>query len=73
MRFNEFNKEKALDQLIEILNVGKKPKPSEVHKSIERATLFLKNIHQEGFAYGYIKGVEVTEKINNYASENPNL
>ncbi|MCB6097206.1 hypothetical protein [Flavobacterium psychrophilum] len=57
----EFNKEKALDELMQILNIGTKPTFSEIMKAMLAAQNYLVKIHIDAYQKGLEKGIKKIE------------
>lgn len=68
-----FNKAKAFDELAKILTIDGEVTLSKSVESILKGCDYLQYIFDTAFAKGFEAGLDANEKINNYASENPNL
>lgn len=59
-----FNKEEALNEIMNIFNLGANPKFSEQMKATQKAQDYLQSLYEASFREGFDKGMEATKKVN---------
>lgn len=64
MNDNQFNKEKALDELAAFMALPPNATISETLKTMLRAQNFLQKLHNDAFEAGFEKGCEATRKVD---------
>ncbi|MFK7004792.1 hypothetical protein BWK63_13005 [Flavobacterium covae] len=68
-----FSKAIAFDELTKIQTIEGEITPTKSAEAILKGCDYLQYIFDTAFAKGFEAGLDANEKINNYASENPNL
>lgn len=59
-----FDKEEALNEILQIFKLGDNPKFSDQMKAMEKAQNYLKVIYETAFREGFEKGIEATKKVD---------